>query len=154
MGNTEGSRLDELFWPYVAGFLDGDGCIAIKFERSKTCALGYRARVRVSFTQHKARRKVLDFLHSRIGSGVISQYQHNNMAEYVIRDQKVIATLLQNIEPYVVIKAEHLQLAKQLLILKEDGYNEESLEKMKSLFEQIGSLNNYPKSFKFDPVTT
>lgn len=154
MGNTEGSRLDESFWPYVAGFLDGDGCIAIRFEKSKTCKLGYRVRVRISFTQHKARRKVLDYLLNRTGSGVISEYQHNNMAEYVIRNQKVVAQLLQNLEPFIVVKSEHLQLAKQLLILKENGYTEQSLEEMLNLSQKIGSLNNYPKSFKLDPVTT
>lgn len=154
MGNTEGSRLDESFWAYVAGFLDGDGCIAIRFEKSQTCKLGYRARVRISFTQHKARRKVLDYLLDRIGSGVVSEYQHNNMAEYVIRDQQVVASLLQNLESYVIVKAEHLQFAKRLLILKDNGYSEDSLAKMLSLYKAIGSLNNYPKSFKLDPVTT
>src|SRR5258708_4892925 len=113
MGNIEGSRLNESFYPYVAGFLDGDGCIAIKFEKSKTCKLGYRVRVRISFTQHKRRRKVLDFLCKTIGSGVVTEYQHNNMAEYVMHDQKIVSQLLDKIEPYLVVKAEHLQIAKR-----------------------------------------
>src|SRR3989344_2650334 len=104
MGNTEGSRLSSEFWAYVAGFLDGDGCIAVKVEKSQTCRLGFRARIRISFTQHKDKRGVLDYLRTRIGSGVIAEYQHNNMAEYVINDQEVIEQVLHFIEPYLVVK--------------------------------------------------
>ncbi len=157
MGNTVGSRFNDVkesFWAYVAGFLDGDGCIAIRMEKSKTCKLGYRVRVRISFTQHKKRRKVLDYLLNVISSGTVAEYQHNNMAEYVIRDQQVVEELLDHLEPYIVVKTEHLKLAQKLLILKRDGYSIQSLSKMFNLVKQIGLLNNYHKSFEFDPVTT
>lgn len=144
----------EQFYAYMSGFLDGDGCIAIKIEKSKTCRLGYHARVRVSFTQHRARRKVLDYLCKRVGSGVVSEYDHNNMAEYVIRDQNVVEDLLNNMEPYVFIKAKHLKLAKKLLVLKKGGYSNSSLRKMFNLSKKMGLLNNYPKKFRLDPVTT
>jgi hypothetical protein len=152
-----GSRLnasEEHFYAYLAGFLDGDGCITIKAERSKTHRLGYYIRVRVSFTQHKSRRKVLDYLCKKIGSGVVTEYVHNNMAEYVIFDQKVIGYLLDRIEPYVFVKLRNLRIAKELLSLKRGGYSKKSLVKMLSLYKKMGLLNNYPKSFKFDPVTT
>jgi hypothetical protein len=149
MGNTVGSRLyddiDNSFYAYMAGFLDGDGCIAIRVEKSKTCKLGMRVRVRISFTQHRERRVVLDYLYERINSGVIAEYNHNNMAEYVIRDQEVVLILLEKIKPYVVVKSLHLQLAQELLIVKKEGYSKDSLEKMLNLSRKIGSLNNYPK---------
>ena len=143
-----GSRFDiskESFYAYLAGFLDGDGCIAIKFERSKTCRLGYRAAVRVSFAQHRSRRKVLDYLCETIGSGVVTEYDHNNMAEYVIFDQMVINQLLNSIEPYIFVKKKHLRIAKELLTVKRMGYSRESLKEMSNLKDRLGLLNNYPK---------
>ena len=149
-----GSRLNsekDSFYAYLSGFLDGDGCIAIKFEKSETNRLGFRARVRVSFTQHKSRRKILDFMQRKIGSGVVTEYRHNNMSEYVINDQKVIENLLDKIEPYVFVKTKQLALAKKLLFLKKDGYNHASIEKMHSLWKMMGSLNNYPKESSLTP---
>ncbi|RJO62346.1 hypothetical protein C4544_00030 [candidate division WS5 bacterium] len=142
------------FYAYVAGFLDGDGCIAIRFEKSKTCRLGFRARVRISFTQHKQKREVLDYLCKTIGSGVVSEYQHNNMAEYTIYDQVIIEQLLNGLEPYLIVKADHLSFAKKLIVLKRTGYSSDSLKEMHNLFKEIRSLNNYPKTILLDPVTT
>lgn len=73
-------------YAYIAGFLDGDGYITIKVEKSKSCRLGYRARVRVGFAQSRSRKFVLDNLRGIIGSGVVSEYNHNNQAEYVLND--------------------------------------------------------------------
>ncbi len=149
-----GSRLDckkELFYSYLAGFLDGDGCIAIKFESSKTNKLGYRARVRVSFTQHRLRRSVLDFFHKNIKSGVVSEYDHNNMAEYVIHDQKIVKELLINIKPYVYVKPKQLNLALKLLILKESGYSKSSIKQMFNIYKEVGSLNHYQKKSNLTP---
>lgn len=157
MDNTVGSRLDNIsdyFYAYTAGFLDGDGCIAIRIEKSKTCRLGFRARVRVSFTQHRRRRKVLDYLQGIIQSGVVSEYDHNNMAEYVIRDQKVVKVLLEKMKPFILVKQEHLLLAQELLSVKLDGYTKDSINKMLNLAKKIGALNNYHKFIKLDPVTT
>jgi len=153
-GNTVGSRLGyekDIFYAYLSGFLDGDGCIAIKFEKSKTNKLRFRARVRVSFTQRKSRRKVLDYLRGKIGSGVVTEYSHNNMSEYVINDQTVIENLLNEIEPYIFVKTKQLTIAKKLLLLKKNGYSHDSIEKMHSLWKEMGSLNNYPKESSLTP---
>jgi len=143
-----GSRLSfsiEHFYAYMAGFLDGDGCITVKIERSITCRLGFRARVRVSFTQHRSRRRVLDLLQKKICSGRVIEYDHNNMAEYVINDQKVISRLLDRLEPYVFVKSEHLKLAKKIFVLRKEGYSKRILNEMLIVAEKVRSLNNYPK---------
>jgi hypothetical protein len=103
-GNTVGSRLSvtkENMYAYIAGFLDADGYITIKIEKSRTCKLGIRTRVRVGFAQSRSRTFVLEILCKFIKSGVVSEYDHNNMAEYVINDQKMIFDLLTKIEPFV-----------------------------------------------------
>ena len=137
---------------YIAGFLDADGYITIKIEKSKTCHFGIRGRVRVGFAQNRSRGFVLDILAKFVNSGVVSEYDHNNMAEYVINDQKAIFDLLTNIEPFVLVKKKQLELAKKFILFKKVGYTIKSLEKMKDLELKMSKLNSYPKMF--DPVTT
>ena len=150
MGSQQ--RISTNMFAYVAGFLDADGYITIKVEKSKTCHFGLRSRVRVGFAQNRSRRFVLDVLAEFVRSGVVSEYNHNNMAEYVINDQKAIFDLLTNIEPFVLVKKKQLRLAKDLILLKKVGYTKKSLELMKDLEAKMSKLNSYPKLF--DPVTT
>ena len=152
-----GSRfnmLDNEFWAYFAGFLDGDGCITAMAEKSKTNKLGARVRVRLSFAQHRRHRKVLDQLRAKINEGQVSEYEHNEMAEYVIRDQDIIKDILGKIQPYLIVKLPHLVIALEILNLKDRNSNLENLKKALKLVQDIKSLNNYPKRVRFDPVTT
>ncbi len=147
-GNTVGSRLNitkEHMFAYIAGFLDADGYITIKIEKSKTCKLGTRSRVRVGFAQSRSRIFVLEKLFKFIKSGVVSEYDHNNMAEYVINDQKVIFDLLTNIKPFVIVKSKQLKLAKEFISFKKFGYTKNSLEKMRNLELKMSEFNSYPK---------
>lgn len=139
---------------YIAGFLDGDGCIAINYEKRETCKLDYRVRVRVCFTQISTRRKVLDKLFSWIKSGTVDEYEHNNMAEYVIRDQQVVNHLLQKLLPFLIVKKEHAKLALKVLELKQEKYSVKSLNEMRQYAVSLRNLNHYPKRIHLDPVTT
>ena len=132
---------------YIAGFLDADGYITIKIEKSKTCRLGFRGRVRIGFAQSRSRKFVLDRLLKIIKSGTVSEYNHNNMAEYVISDQEAIFDFLNNIESFVVVKKKQLRLAKQFILFKKVGYSNDSLKQMKKLEVRMSVLNSYPKVF-------
>ena len=136
----------ESMYAYIAGFLDGDGYITIKIEKCKTCRLGYRARIRIGFAQSRSRKFVLDRLLSFVKSGVVSEYNHNNMAEYVINDQKAIFDLLTNIEPFVIVKKKQLKLAKKFIRFKKVGYTKNSLEEMRNLEFKMSGFNSYPKT--------
>ncbi len=144
MGSQQRISTENMF-AYLAGFLDADGYITIKIEKSKTCRLGIRSRVRIGFAQSRSRKFVLDSLAKFVKSGVVSEYDHNNMAEYVINDQKAIFDLLTNIEPFVLVKKKQLRLAKEFILLKKVGYTKNSLELMKNLEVKMSKLNSYPK---------
>ena len=158
MDNTVGSRLNsikESFWAYLSGFLDGDGCITIRIEKSKTCKLGYRARVRISFTQHTRNRHVLDWIENQLKNGSIADYPKKHLSEYCITDSKFINRLLRGLKPYVVNKHKQLNLALQLLALEDRFKNEISFNQALNLANEIRGLNNYPKKNSFSsPVTT
>ncbi len=147
-------NLDKIQLAYIAGFLDGDGCIVINYEKNSGCFLGYRVRVRISFTQISCRREVLDTLRDWISSGQVSEYQHNHMAEYMIRDQLVVDALLKQLLPFLVVKKKHAELALRTLAMKQERYSKQSLENMRVCALQLRALNNYPKKIHLDPVTT
>ena len=156
-GDAVGSRMNLLGsekLAYTAGFLDGDGCIAINYEKHDRCRLGFRVRVRISFTQHRLRRGVLDLLYEWIGSGTIAEYEHNDMAEYVIRDQPAVEQLLLSLQPFLVTKRDHAEAALRVIDLKREGYSPESLERMRYYALLVRGLNRYPKRTNLDPVTT
>lgn len=152
-----GSRFNTLsneFWAYFAGFLDGDGCITAMVEKSKTNLSGARVRIRLSFTQHKDHRLVLDRIQAKIGEGKVSEYDHNGMAEFVIRRQDIILEVLNKIKPYLIVKEKHLESAIKILQLENRNSDKTNLQKAMVLAQEIKSLNKYSKRIKFDPVTT
>ncbi len=63
--------------------------------------------------------------------------------------------MLQSLRPYVVNKSKQLDLALQLLILKDRCKNERSFNRGLELALQIRGLNHYRKKhFSNNPVTT
>jgi hypothetical protein len=157
LGNTVGSsrRVNQTVLAYIAGFLDGDGCIKAKIDKQSNNRFGMRTRIFVSFTQHTRNKHVLEWIYSHLQNGSIADYPNKRMSEYVISDSKFIYRLLKSLKPYVVNKTRQLDLGMQLLQLKDRFKNERSFNKALSLAIQIRGLNNYPKKTTFSsPVTT
>jgi len=156
-GNTVGSskRINQTVLAYIAGFLDGDGCIKARLDKAPKNKFRWRTRIAVTFTQHTRNRHVLDWIYDQLRNGSIADYQSKNLSEYAITDSKFIERLLRGLKPYVVNKFKHLDLALQLLALKDRYKNEQSFNQALSLALQIRSLNNYKKKHSFSsPVTT
>jgi hypothetical protein len=97
---------------------------------------------------------VLDLLLGWIGSGQVAEYEHNEMAEYVIRDQGVAPELLNALAPYLVVKRKHAEIGLSILRAKQGKCTLESLEEMRRQTLSLRALNRYPKRLHLDPVTT
>ena len=155
--NTVGSskRVNLTALAYIAGFLDGDGCIKARIDKQPNNRFGLRTRIAVTFTQHTRNRHVLDWIYNQLQNGSIADYQSKHLSEYAITDSKFIKRLLKGLKPFVVNKFKQLDLALQLLDLEDRFKNEASFKKALSIAEQIRSLNNYKKKYSFSsPVTT
>ena len=154
MGSSR--RVNETVLAYIAGFLDGDGCIKARIEKAPNNKFGWRTSIRVSFTQHTRNRHVLDWIHSHLRSGYIADYPSKRLSEYTISDSKFIIRLLKGLRRYVVNKNRQLELALQILDLKDRYKNELSFKKGLELALKIRGLNNYHKKHfpSGSPVTT
>jgi len=81
---------------YIAGFLDGDGCIMAQLVRHKDYVFGYQVRVSIVFYQKTSHQEILSWLKSMIGFGYIRK-RNDGMTEYTIvglRDVKEVLTFL------------------------------------------------------------
>ncbi len=153
--NTVGSskRVNETVLAYIAGFLDGDGCIKARIEKRETAKFGFYTRILVSFTQHIRNRHVLVWIQNQLKVGTIADYDLPNkqLSEYVIFDSKFNERLLKNLKRYVVNKSKQLDFALEILSLKDKSKNEESFKKAILAAQQIRKLNNYPKTLLVAP---
>ena len=155
--NTVGSsiRVNPTVLAYIAGFLDGDGCIKVTIAKRDYAKFGYYFRVIVSFAQHIRDRRVLVWIKSKLKVGSISDYDlpGKQVSEYVIQDRKFNFRLLFNLRPFVVVKKRQLELASEILSLKDKVKNPISFKRAMKAAMEIRRLNS-PSKFDSSPVTT
>ena len=152
MGNTVGSR-DKILnispseAGFIAGFLEGDGCISAKISPTSG---SYRTYIVISFAQHPKNRIVLEYLQKLIG-GYLNDYSHHEMSELVIRDRQSVKEILQRLHSFLISKKEQARLALMIIeILDRSSRGKqrpqtEVIESVK-LAEQIRLLNSNRKN--------
>src|SRR3989338_2575243 len=98
-------RINQTALAYIAGFLDGDGCIKARIDKQSNNKFGFRTRIIVTFTQHTKNKHVLVWIHNQLRNGSIADYPRRHMSEYVISDSKFVERLLRGLKPYIVNKS-------------------------------------------------
>ena len=99
---------------YVAGFLDGDGSIHFQLVRQKEYRFGFYIRSSVSFSQSTSARRGLEVLQGFVGGGYLRD-RGTGMSDLVVTSRPVIRTLLEEVQPHVIFKEEHVRRALWLL---------------------------------------
>jgi len=157
VGNTVGRQdkislnLSKEQAAFVAGFLEGDGCISVKIEPNPTSKrLGYAVKVKISFTQHTRNRKILVYLH-RILGGDLDDYFSKSLSELVIRERGKIHEIIKQIKPYLITKKRQAQLAEEIIKILEkhrivSWITPNELLKIVKLTEEIRKLNSNRKN--------
>lgn len=141
---------DDHIWSYIAGFLDGDGCIMLQLVYRKDYIYGYQIRASIVFYQHKVQIKFLHWLEDQFKCGYIRE-RNDNMAEYTIVGYKAVAKVLQILQPYVKLKKEQIVLALQIINMVHGGPNsnpKKFLEACK-LMDQFAKLNYSKKRTRY-----
>ena len=90
---------------YIAGFLDGDGCVMAQLVRRKGYIYGYQIRTSIVFYQKSRNQKILHWLKSQLKSAYI-RHRNDDMAEYAIVGLKEVSSILQTLRPYLRLKKE------------------------------------------------
>jgi len=99
---------------YVAGFLDGDGSIHFQLVRQKEYRFGFYIRASVSFSQSTTARRGLEHIQKLLGGGYMRD-RGTGMSDLVITSRSLLLHILEDVEPHVIFKKEHVRRALEIL---------------------------------------
>ncbi len=131
---------------YIAGFLDGDGCIMYQLIRRKDYRYGFEIRASIVFYQKSQNHKHLERLKNLLKAGYLRN-RKDGMTEYTIVGLKPVIEILKVLEPYSMLKKEHIKTAKRINRLLEGQFNLRKFVKASELVDRFKFLN-YSKKRK------
>ena len=98
---------------YIAGFLNGDGCIMAQLVRRKDYIYGYQIRTSIVFYQKTIHQDILSWLKQKLNYGYI-RHRKDGMTEYTIVGLREVQEMLGLLYPFLRLKKV---LAKSMLEL-------------------------------------
>jgi len=106
--------LSKLEISYIAGFLDGDGCIMLQLIYRHDYILGYQIRTSIVFYQKTINRSFLEWLKKKLIVGYIRN-RNDEISEYTIVGIKNVSKVLKFIKPYLRLKKPQAKLALKII---------------------------------------
>ena len=126
---------------YLAGLIDGDGCIMATIERHHEKKFGFRVRVEVKITQKES--ELLKSLAQEFKIGRVSRNNKPSVDyathDWIIRDKKHVIQILEYIGPYTRLKKKQMAIA--LRILKRAVVTKQDLIKNAQLADALSKFN-------------
>ncbi len=99
---------------YIAGFLDGDGCIMLQLVYRHDYVLGYQIRASIVFYQKQINSGFLYWLKKKLKAGYIRN-RNDGMSEYTIVGVSPVTRVLKLLFPYLRLKKEAAKIALGVL---------------------------------------
>jgi len=138
---------------YLTGYVDGEGCFCVTFNRSKRHALGWDVRPSFSVSQNRDRAEVLHMLLATFGCGSIRPDRSDRTLKYEVRSvPMLIHRIIPHFEAYPLLssKAREFEAFAEICRLM---FRKEHLtvEGFMRVVELSGNLNasskkRYPRS--------
>ena len=100
---------------YIAGFLDGDGCIMLQLVYRHDYVFGYQIRASVVFYQDVRNRYFLEWLKKKLGYVGYVRNRNDGMSEYTIVGVRAVTNILKILKPYLRLKKKQVILALKVL---------------------------------------
>ena len=115
--NAVGKISVEVRRAYLAGFIDGDGCIMATIERHGEKKFGFRVRIEIKITQKES--GLLNTLCKEFKIGCVSKNRRIDSDymthDWIIRDKSHAIEILEYIKPYSRLKQKQITLALRIL---------------------------------------
>lgn len=99
---------------YLAGFLDGDGCLNAQIVRRPGYRLGFEIRVSLTFLQKTTRHWLLLQCRALLGVGTVRK-RPDGMSEYAIVGKASVQQCLRRLLPHLRAKRRQAELLLGLL---------------------------------------
>jgi len=117
---------------YITGYVDGEGCFTVTFNRKAKTLLGWELRPSFSVSQNEDRRQVLDIIQEYFGCGYIRRDYHDKTVKFEIREHNdLVKKVIPHFEKFSLLssKQKDFELFKKIcemidlkLHLKKDGF--------------------------------
>ena len=136
-------NLSETQKAYIAGFLDGDGCVMFQFIRRKDYVYGYQVRASVVFYQKDKHVAHLQQIKEELGGKGYIRLRKDGMAEYAIVGISLVLEILEQLAPYLRLKKSHVDVARKIskLLPRYKRLDKDLLLKVGHLVDQFQQLN-------------
>ena len=82
---------------YLSGYVDGEGCFCVSFNRSDRHSLGWEIRPSFSVSQNRDRAEVLEMLQKHFGCGTIRPDRSDQTLKYEVRS---VSDLVERVVPH------------------------------------------------------
>jgi hypothetical protein len=93
---------------YITGYVDGEGCFTVTFNKKPKALLGWEFRPSFSVSQNEDRRQVLDLIKKYFGCGFIRRDWSDKTVKFEVRDHKDLMTkIIPHFEKFPLISAKH-----------------------------------------------
>ncbi len=139
--NAVGKTDVEVKRAYLAGLIDGDGCIMATIERHSEKKFGFRVRVEMKLTQKESH--LLDSLAREFKIGSVSCNNKFNAGyatyDWIVRDKNDLISILEYIKPYTRLKKKQIVIA--LAILRKTIVTRQDLIKSAQLADTLSKFN-------------
>ena len=125
---------------YIAGFLDGDGCVMAQLVRRKDYIYGYQIRTSIVFYQKSKNQRILHWLKGQLQSGYI-RYRNDDIAEYTIVGFKEVDIVLKRLLPYLRLKKELARHIIRIIETYPKRMTPKELVRLSKLVDRTASFN-------------
>ena len=125
---------------YIAGFLDGDGCIMFQLVRRKDYIYGFQIRASIVFYQKTINRHHLEWLKTIFKYGYMRN-RKDGMTEYTIVGFKSVVEVLKFLQPYLRMKREHVKVAMQIAKIMRGRFAINKMVNASRLVDKYQKLN-------------
>ena len=131
---------------YIAGFLDGGGCIMAQLVYRKDYIFGYQVRTSIVFYQKKKNQEILSWLKRQLCYGYLRE-RNDGMMEYTIVGFKEVKEILLLLFPYLRLKKKLAQKIIELIDTHPKRMTEEELIRVSRLVDETAAFT-YSKKRK------
>jgi uncharacterized protein (DUF1778 family) len=129
---------------YLAGFVDGDGCIMAQLVPRVGYKFKYQIRLTVQITQSQKREWFLESIKKLIDAGTIRK--RKSVSDYVLVEPANVAAFLIQLQPFLRLKKKQANLV--LKIIEQLPSTRGSLDKFLEtceIVDQVAALNDQKK---------
>jgi len=110
MTATDWANADPVFWSWLAGFIDGDGCFTLSRRTRDDALFGANFNGMISISQYKNRSWVCDYIKKITGIGTVinitttSNFGDSSGKRWLVSRQSDIISIIEMIYSHLIIK--------------------------------------------------